>query len=164
MRKGEDVPRVRTGSAPRKAVAEITRGRLGMTAVLDADGIVRGIFTDGDLRRALEKGALSRRASVDRLMTAGAAHHPARGARGRGGADHGEAQGQPAAGGGRARRAGGRAQHARPVPRESDLKAVSRKRRSADVLARARAVRLMIFDVDGVLTDGTLLYRPSARS
>jgi 3-deoxy-D-manno-octulosonate 8-phosphate phosphatase (KDO 8-P phosphatase) len=30
-----------------------------------------------------------------------------------------------------------------------------------DVLTRARAVRLMIFDVDGVLTDGTLLYGPA---
>jgi 3-deoxy-D-manno-octulosonate 8-phosphate phosphatase (KDO 8-P phosphatase) len=36
------------------------------------------------------------------------------------------------------------------------LKEVSKK-----ALARARAVRLMIFDVDGVLTDGTLLYGPA---
>src|SRR6185436_19812616 len=70
MRKGEDVPRVRSGSGAAQAVAEITRGRLGMTAVLDADGIVRGIFTDGDLRRALEKGAYADSTSVDRLMTA----------------------------------------------------------------------------------------------
>jgi len=70
MRKGENVPRVRSGSGAAQAVAEITRGRLGMTAVLDADGIVRGIFTDGDLRRALEKGAYADSTSVDRLMTA----------------------------------------------------------------------------------------------
>jgi 3-deoxy-D-manno-octulosonate 8-phosphate phosphatase (KDO 8-P phosphatase) len=35
------------------------------------------------------------------------------------------------------------------------------KEASKKALGRARAVRLMIFDVDGVLTDGTLLYRPS---
>jgi arabinose-5-phosphate isomerase len=49
----------------------MTRGRLGMTAVLDADGIVRGIFTDGDLRRALEKGSYADSAKVDALMSAG---------------------------------------------------------------------------------------------
>ena len=71
MRSGEAVPRVRTGASARDAVAEITRGRLGMTAVLDESGGVRGIFTDGDLRRALEKGADFQSARVDQLMSAG---------------------------------------------------------------------------------------------
>jgi len=71
MREGEDVARVAAGSSARQAVAEMTRGRLGMTAVLDADGIVRGIFTDGDLRRALEKGSYADSAKVDQLMSAG---------------------------------------------------------------------------------------------
>jgi arabinose-5-phosphate isomerase len=71
MRKGENLPRVRIGARAKDAVAEISRGKLGMTAVLDADGMVRGIFTDGDLRRALEKGAYDDGTSVDRLMSAG---------------------------------------------------------------------------------------------
>jgi arabinose-5-phosphate isomerase len=71
MRHGEDVPRVRSGASAMQAVAEITRGRLGMTAVLDEDGMVRGIFTDGDLRRALEKGAYADAARVEQLMSAG---------------------------------------------------------------------------------------------
>ena len=71
MRRGADVPRVRSGASAMQAVAEMTRGRLGMTAVLDADEIVRGIFTDGDLRRALEKGAFAGTASVDQLMSGG---------------------------------------------------------------------------------------------
>ncbi len=71
MREGEDVARVASGSSARQAVAEMTRGRLGMTAVLDAHGIVRGIFTDGDLRRALEKGSYADSAKVDSLMSAG---------------------------------------------------------------------------------------------
>jgi arabinose-5-phosphate isomerase len=70
MREGENVPRVRLGARAMDAVTEITRGRLGMTAVLDADGTVRGIFTDGDLRRALGKGAYADDASVEQLMTA----------------------------------------------------------------------------------------------
>jgi len=71
MRRGAHLPRVRSGASAMQAVAEMTRGRLGMTAVLDADEIVRGIFTDGDLRRALEKGAFAGTASVDQLMSGG---------------------------------------------------------------------------------------------
>jgi len=71
MRRGADVPRVRSGASAMQAVAEMTRGRIGMTAVLDADEIVRGIFTDGDLRRALEKGAFAGTASVEQLMSGG---------------------------------------------------------------------------------------------
>jgi 3-deoxy-D-manno-octulosonate 8-phosphate phosphatase (KDO 8-P phosphatase) len=41
------------------------------------------------------------------------------------------------------------------------LKEVSRVRVKRHALDRARGVRLMIFDVDGVLTDGTLLYGPA---
>ena len=41
------------------------------------------------------------------------------------------------------------------------MKEASRKRLGRQSLARARGVRLMVFDVDGVLTDGTLLYGPA---
>ena len=41
-------------------------------AVVDETGQVRGIFTDGDLRRSLEKGADFNATPVDALMTAGA--------------------------------------------------------------------------------------------
>jgi len=69
MHTGADVPAVKSGAAAMHAVAEISRGRLGMTAVIDAERRVRGIFTDGDLRRALEKGVELSRASVDQVMT-----------------------------------------------------------------------------------------------
>jgi len=42
---------------------------MGMTAILDDDGRVIGIFTDGDLRRALEKGADLRAARIADLMS-----------------------------------------------------------------------------------------------
>ena len=71
MRRGEDVARVRLGASAMQAVSEMTRGRIGMTAVVDEEQRVRGIFTDGDLRRALERGADFRTARVDQLMSAG---------------------------------------------------------------------------------------------
>ena len=55
MLTGADIPRVGEHATVKEAVQEMTRGRIGMTAVLDAAGRVRGIFTDGDLRRALER-------------------------------------------------------------------------------------------------------------
>jgi arabinose-5-phosphate isomerase len=55
MRKGPDMPAVRDEATFKQAVLEMSRGRMGMTAVLGAEGQVLGIFTDGDLRRALDK-------------------------------------------------------------------------------------------------------------
>jgi arabinose-5-phosphate isomerase len=72
MRQGGDVPRVRAGASAMQAVAEMTRGRIGMTAVVDGEEQVRGVFTDGDLRRALEKGVDLAGAQIDAVMTAGA--------------------------------------------------------------------------------------------
>jgi arabinose-5-phosphate isomerase len=51
-----------------KAIAEVTRGKIGMTAVVDGDRKVRGVFTDGDLRRALEKGVDFAAVTVDEVM------------------------------------------------------------------------------------------------
>jgi len=53
MRSGPDVPKVSERATLKETILEMSRGRLGMTAVLDAFGRVCGIFTDGDLRRAL---------------------------------------------------------------------------------------------------------------
>jgi arabinose-5-phosphate isomerase len=47
----------------------MSRGRMGMTAVLDGNGRLVGIFTDGDLRRALEKGTDVRTARIAKVMT-----------------------------------------------------------------------------------------------
>jgi arabinose-5-phosphate isomerase len=55
MRGGADVPKVPEQATLQEALLEMTRGRIGMTAVLDKAGRICGIFTDGDLRRALQK-------------------------------------------------------------------------------------------------------------
>lgn len=55
MRGGADVPKVSEHATLKEALLEMTRGRIGMTAVLDTTGRICGIFTDGDLRRALQR-------------------------------------------------------------------------------------------------------------
>jgi arabinose-5-phosphate isomerase len=49
----------------------MTRKSLGMTLILDSDNTLAGIFTDGDLRRALDRGLDARNAIIDDVMTAG---------------------------------------------------------------------------------------------
>ena len=55
MRTGDAVPSVRFDAPLAQAILEITRKRMGMTAVLGESGELQGIFTDGDLRRLLER-------------------------------------------------------------------------------------------------------------
>ncbi|MCF8214647.1 MAG: KpsF/GutQ family sugar-phosphate isomerase [Chitinophagaceae bacterium] len=49
-------PAVNQNSSIKDVIVEITRKRLGLTAVLDEEGMLTGVITDGDLRRMLEKG------------------------------------------------------------------------------------------------------------
>ena len=51
---GERVPSVKVDALLPAAIMEMTKKGLGMTAVLDADGVLVGVFSDGDLRRTLE--------------------------------------------------------------------------------------------------------------
>ena len=69
MHGGDRLPRVERGTSLRDALLEMTRKGLGMTAVLESDGKLAGIFTDGDLRRTLDKGVDVRQASIDEVMT-----------------------------------------------------------------------------------------------
>jgi arabinose-5-phosphate isomerase len=69
MRTGADVPAVPATASLTEAVLEMSKKRMGMTAILDADGRVIGIFTDGDLRRALDRVTDIRAAGVADVMT-----------------------------------------------------------------------------------------------
>lgn len=69
MRSGASLPVVAADARLVDAVLEITRKRMGMTAVLDAAGQLAGIFTDGDLRRFLEHGDDPRTATVGAVMS-----------------------------------------------------------------------------------------------
>jgi len=56
MHGGEAIPLVSAGTLMREALFVITSKGLGITGVTGADGALLGVITDGDLRRALEKG------------------------------------------------------------------------------------------------------------
>jgi arabinose-5-phosphate isomerase len=71
MRTGEDAPRVAHTATAMDGMLEVSRGRMGMTTVLDGHGRVIGIFTDGDLRRSLQKGVDLRSAPITDIMTRG---------------------------------------------------------------------------------------------
>src|SRR5690349_11606765 len=68
MRGGKDAPGIGHAATAMEGVLEMSRGRMGMTAVLDERGCVLGILTDGDLRRALEKGVDLRSARIAEIM------------------------------------------------------------------------------------------------
>jgi arabinose-5-phosphate isomerase len=68
MRTGDEIPQVPETASFTEAIREISRKGMGMTAVTRANRVV-GIFTDGDLRRALEKGGDLRDMGLDRLMS-----------------------------------------------------------------------------------------------
>lgn len=69
MHQGAELPLVKRGTSLREALLEMTRKGLGMTLVAEADGRLAGVFTDGDLRRALDRGVDVRDAGIDALMT-----------------------------------------------------------------------------------------------
>ncbi|GAB7127100.1 KpsF/GutQ family sugar-phosphate isomerase [Silvimonas sp. JCM 19000] len=71
MRRGDALPVVHTTTTVRDALMEISRKGLGMTAVLDEDQKLVGIFTDGDLRRALDRNIDVHHTCVADVMTAG---------------------------------------------------------------------------------------------
>jgi arabinose-5-phosphate isomerase len=76
MHVGEEIPRVNEKDLMKEAICEISAKKLGITTVLDDEGKLKGIITDGDLRRFFEKemalrnDPLSRRAGD--VMTQGA--------------------------------------------------------------------------------------------
>ncbi|HKK13937.1 MAG TPA: KpsF/GutQ family sugar-phosphate isomerase [Gammaproteobacteria bacterium] len=69
MHTGERIPRVRDRTLLSEALLEMTRKGLGMTAVEDESGQVIGIFTDGDLRRAVDREIDVHRTPIADVMT-----------------------------------------------------------------------------------------------
>jgi arabinose-5-phosphate isomerase len=69
MRIGDDVPSVPDSAGFSEAMLEMSKKRMGMTAVLDTAGRVSGIFTDGDLRRTLAQVDDIKAARIADIMT-----------------------------------------------------------------------------------------------
>ena len=70
MRTGEGVPRVKASASLRDAIYEMSRGKLGITAVVDVWGVLVGCLSDGDLRRLLERGEAPLKRTAGECMTA----------------------------------------------------------------------------------------------
>jgi arabinose-5-phosphate isomerase len=69
MGEERDAPRVPGTAMLPAAILEMSRGRMGITAVVDEANRVIGIFTDGDLRRALQKGVDLHNTPIASVMT-----------------------------------------------------------------------------------------------
>ena len=63
------MPCVKEDTILSNALVEMTQKRLGTTAIIDNTNHVLGIFTDGDVRRALDAGVDVHKAIIGELMT-----------------------------------------------------------------------------------------------
>jgi len=70
MRTGDALPRVYADTPLRDGLLEMSRKGLGMTVIVDAADRILGVFTDGDLRRALDSAADVRTSLMSAVMTA----------------------------------------------------------------------------------------------
>jgi len=68
---GDRIPQVPEQALLSQALVEMSQKGLGMTAVVDSDGTLKGIFTDGDLRRTLDREIDLRSCLVAEVMTPG---------------------------------------------------------------------------------------------
>jgi len=69
MHTGEQIPVVKENCLLDEALVEITKKRLGMTAVINEDGSLTGVFTDGDLRRTLDQNCDVHTTPISTVMT-----------------------------------------------------------------------------------------------
>lgn len=70
MHSGTEIPAVSPSATVSEAIVEMTSKRLGLSAVVDELNQVLGVFTDGDLRRALDRKFDPHHTGVDQVMTA----------------------------------------------------------------------------------------------
>jgi arabinose-5-phosphate isomerase len=69
MRVGDAIPRIAPEAVLSEGLAEISRKGLGMAVVVDREDRILGVFTDGDLRRALDKPIDVHETPISALMT-----------------------------------------------------------------------------------------------
>jgi arabinose-5-phosphate isomerase len=71
MHSDEAMPWVGPTATVTEALLEMSGKGMGMTAVVDTDMLILGIYTDGDLRRTLDRNIDIRQTHIDQVMTAG---------------------------------------------------------------------------------------------
>lgn len=69
MRTGDAIPTTPPDASVAEATREISRGKIGMTVVITPERRILGIFTDGDLRRAIVNGLDLKSLTVSDIMT-----------------------------------------------------------------------------------------------
>lgn len=69
MHTGDRIPKVNQGTPISQALVEMTQKGLGMTAIVDDTDKVIGVFTDGDLRRAIDHDVDLKNGTIDDAMT-----------------------------------------------------------------------------------------------
>lgn len=69
MHSDENIPKVHENSTIANALIEMTKKRLGMTTIINDDSNMVGIFTDGDLRRIIDKGIDIHNTLITEVMT-----------------------------------------------------------------------------------------------
>lgn len=69
MRTGERIPKIHYSAMVSDALLEMTQKLLGMTAVIDDEGNLCGVYTDGDLRRTLNKGSSIHETPLHQVLT-----------------------------------------------------------------------------------------------
>ncbi len=69
MHSGAALPKVTRGTLLKEALLEMSRKGLGMTVVIEEDGRLAGVFTDGDLRRSLDRSLDIQATRIEQVMT-----------------------------------------------------------------------------------------------
>jgi arabinose-5-phosphate isomerase len=72
MKTGDDIPMVTREIKLSEALLEISNKRMGMTTVVEKDGRLAGVFTDGDLRRTLDARTDINQTTIGQVMSTGA--------------------------------------------------------------------------------------------
>ena len=138
MHRGDELPMVADSASLEDVIREMSAKRLGCTGVVDPAGRLRGIVTDGDLRRAVERGAGRLPTTATAIMTPPPEDRRAR----RAGRDraraHGAPQHHPALHRGRRGPPGWHPPPPRPPPRQDRLTAAGPRRQRSGTAPAAR--------------------------
>lgn len=69
MHSGNEIPKVSTSTPLPKALIEMSEKGFGLTTVINKEGDIQGVFTDGDLRRAVDSGIDIQNTSIEKVMS-----------------------------------------------------------------------------------------------
>jgi len=69
MHKGDEIPKVEESTSLSEALIEMSSKGFGLTTVINSDGEITGVFTDGDLRRSLDRGIDIQLTSIKQVMS-----------------------------------------------------------------------------------------------